>query len=50
MTIPSIAITPGDRSGQVRLEEVDALRGLAALSVLFFHFLDRHEETIGHVT
>lgn len=31
-----------------RLVEVDALRGLAALAVVFYHYLDRHEETLGH--
>ncbi|EGA90834.1 acyltransferase 3 [Planococcus donghaensis MPA1U2] len=31
-----------------RLEELDALRGLAALAVVFFHYTTRYEELFGH--
>lgn len=31
-----------------RLRELDSLRGLAALAVVLYHYLDRHHETLGH--
>lgn len=39
-----------DRAGRVRMVELDSLRGLAALVVVLYHYIDRYAETIGHVT
>ena len=38
--------SPSPESG--RILELDALRGLAALAVVFFHFTTRYEELFGH--
>lgn len=45
---PASPLLDGRHRPGERLVEVDALRGLAAFAVVFYHYLDRHEETLGH--
>lgn len=37
-------------SGQQRLGQIDALRGIAAIAVVFFHFTTKFEELYGHAS
>lgn len=48
MTISDDARTPSRTSE--RILELDALRGLAAIAVMFYHFTTRYDELFGHVT
>ncbi|MGG5888708.1 acyltransferase family protein [Falsiroseomonas sp. HC035] len=41
---------PGSPHSSPRIGELDALRGIAALAVVLFHYLDRYDELHSHVT
>lgn len=41
-------MSSGAPSGSPRLSELDALRGIAALSVLLFHYADQYQQTYQH--
>lgn len=48
MGIASDALPLG-RAPHVRMLELDSLRGLAAIVVVLYHYIDRYAETVGHV-
>jgi peptidoglycan/LPS O-acetylase OafA/YrhL len=49
-TSPQSDALPVHAHGTPRIAELDALRGLAALAVVLFHYLDRYDELHDHVT
>ena len=45
---PSTTLSPIAKSRAVRILEMDALRGLAAVAVVLFHYTTRYEQLFGH--